>query len=43
MKSDYIIMYQKQKANGEYSLLAALTSVPNWSSQFPQKQGSNVK
>jgi hypothetical protein len=36
MKSDYIIIYQKQQANGEYPLSSAFTNLPNWSAQFPQ-------
>lgn len=39
MKSDYIIIYQKQEANGEYPLSNAFTKLPNWSTQFPRKKG----
>lgn len=42
MKSDYIIMYQKQLANGGYQLSRAFTSLPGWSSQFPEKNESKA-
>ena len=35
MKNDYIILYQKQKANGYYPLPEAFSILPAWSSQFP--------
>ncbi len=40
MKKDYIIMYQKQKANGSYPLSSTFTSLPDWSSQLPHKHKS---
>ena len=43
MKSDYVIVYQKRQANGGYQLSSAFTSIPGWSSQFPEKTESRSK
>ncbi len=43
MKNDYVIVYQKLQANGGYQLLSAFTSIPGWSSQFPEKTESRSK
>jgi hypothetical protein len=37
MKSDYVILYQKCQANGEYQFSSTFTNLPGWSSQFPEK------
>jgi len=43
MKSDYVIVYQKQQTNCRYQLPKAFASIPSWSSQFPEKNGSTLK
>jgi adenine-specific DNA methylase len=40
MKSDYVIMYQKRQTNGGHQLSSVFTSLPGWSSQFPEKTES---
>lgn len=35
MKRDYVLVYQKQQADGEHKLSNAFTNIPGWSYQFP--------
>jgi len=43
MKSDYIIIYQKQRATVGDQLPNIFTNLPGWSSQFPAKSESGSK
>lgn len=42
MKSDYVIVYQKRQTNCRYQLPRAFASIPGWSYQFPEKNGSKL-
>ncbi len=43
MKRDYVIVYQKQRANDRHTLSNAFTNIPGWSYQFPEKNEGKAK